>query len=162
MAQYFANLVRVTDPFDGSKEIWKVTQVVAVGNDIPANGDTLENNPNHVDGENWCANWFKGGMWKQTHKNGLRKQFAGHGMSYDFAKDKFLNAQNYASWTLDENDEYQAPVTYPTITTYSAAGVDISYSIFWDDDNLMWKALDRSSPNNLFSWNTETLSWDQE
>jgi len=162
MAQYFANLNKVKDPFDNKKEIWQVVQVVAVGNDIAANGGTLEDNPNHVDGENWCVNWFKGGAWKQTHKNGLRKQLASPGMSYDYAKDKFIAPQNFASWSLDENDAWQAPVTYPTITTYTAAGVDLLYSIFWDEDNQKWKSLDGSSPNNIFSWNTDTLSWDQE
>ena len=44
----------------------KVLRVIVVGNDIAANGGTLEDNDMHVDGETWCINFFKGGIWKQT------------------------------------------------------------------------------------------------
>ena len=71
----------------------------------------------HVDGETWCLIFFKGGSWKQTsYNNNFRKQYAGIGMIYDSAKDKFLSPQPHASWSLDDNDDWQAPIAYPSIT----------------------------------------------
>ena len=65
----------------------------------------------HVDGENWCINFFKGGIWKQTsYNNNFRKQYCGKGYVYDPVKDKFLCPQPYASWSLDANDDWQAPI----------------------------------------------------
>ena len=72
----------------------------------------------HVDGETWCVNFFKGGTWKQTSYNhNFRKQYAGKGSTFDAAKNKFISPQPFASWSLDGNDDWQAPVTYPTDTT---------------------------------------------
>ena len=114
---HFAELKSVTDPSGFTSDSHQVVQrVVVVGNDIPANGTTLENNDMHVDGETWCSNFFKGGSWKQTSYNhNFRKAYAGIGMVYDPVKDKFLAKQPYASWSLDSNDDWQAPITYPTI-----------------------------------------------
>ena len=67
----------------------------------------------HIDGETWCTN-FWGGTWKQTSYNhNFRKQFAGRGFTYDYAKDKFIRPQPHLSWSLDENDDWQAPIEYP-------------------------------------------------
>ena len=61
-----------------------VLQVIVVGDDIPANGATLADNDLHIDGEKWCQNFFKGGVWKQTFNDGkFRKQKAGVGFKYD-------------------------------------------------------------------------------
>ncbi len=55
-----------------------------------------------------------GVKWIQTSYTGsFRKQFAGEGDTYDQAKDKFIKAQPFASWVLDENDNWVAPVPYP-------------------------------------------------
>ena len=92
----------------------KVLRVVVVGNDCVPSDE-------HVDGETWCINFFKSGIWKQTsYNNNFRKQYAGIGYTYDAAKNKFISPQPYASWALDANDDWQAPVTYPTITTYGS------------------------------------------
>ena len=112
-----------------------VTRVVVIGNDIPANGGTLEDNDMHIDGEKFCIKLFKGGVWKQTSYNSnFRKQYAGIGYTYDAAKNKFIAPQPYASWALDANDDWQAPVTYPTDIT--------DKSISWDEENLRWTARD--------------------
>ena len=95
-----------------------VTRVVVVGNDVTTAAGPLGSNDMHVDGETWCVNFFKGGTWKQTSYNhSFRKQYAGKGFTYDAAKDKFISPQPFASWALDGNDDWQAPVTYPTDTT---------------------------------------------
>ena len=67
----------------------------------------------HADGETWCTN-FWGGTWKQTsYNNNFRKVYAGIGMTYDAVKDKFIKPQPHASWALDGEDDWQAPIAKP-------------------------------------------------
>jgi hypothetical protein len=56
------------------------------------------------------------GTWIQTSYNGtIRKNYAGVGYTYDFARDAFYAPQPYPSWTLDEDTcQWEAPVAYPT------------------------------------------------
>lgn len=132
-----------------------VQRVVVVGNDVTTANGPLGENDKHVDGESWCINFFKGGIWKQTSYNSsFRKQYAGIGYTYDFAKDKFIAPQPFPSWSLDSNDDWQAPVAYPTVTTY---GDNAPYSISWDEDNQQWKASDDQS--NEYVWDSESSSW---
>ena len=132
-----------------------VQRVVVVGNDVTTANGPLGENDKHVDGESWCINFFKGGTWKQTSYNSsFRKQYAGTGYTFDFAKDKFISPQPFPSWSLDSNDDWQAPVAYPTVTTY---GDNAPYSISWDEDNQQWKASDDQS--NEYVWDSESSSW---
>jgi len=109
----------------------------------------------HVDGETWCVNFFKGGTWKQTSYNGnFRKQYAGIGYTYDSAKDKFITPQPFSSWLLDGNDDWEAPVTHPTITTYGDPAQ--RYNIQWDEAGQKWTAKDQGI------WNESTQSFDTE
>jgi hypothetical protein len=60
-----------------------------------------------------------GNRWVQTsYNNNFRKQYAGIGYTFDSVKNKFISPQPFASWSLDANDDWQAPVAYPTVTTY--------------------------------------------
>ncbi len=53
-------------------------------------------------------------LWIQTSYNdNFRGKFAGAGDTYDVVKNKFIKPQPYASWTLDGNDTWQPPVSYP-------------------------------------------------
>ena len=129
-----------------------VTRVVVVGNDVETAAGPLGTNDMHVDGETWCINFFKGGNWKQTSYNhNFRKQYAGKGYTFDAAKDKFISPQPHASWALDGNDDWQAPVTYPTDTT--------DKRISWDEAGLKWTATDNSDPVNNFNWDASALAW---
>ena len=132
-----------------------VLRVVVMGNDIPANGGTLEDNDMHIDGEKFCIKLFKGGVWKQTSYNSnFRKQYAGIGSTYDSVKDKFISPQPHNSWALDANDDWQAPVTFPN----EKKGKIVS----WDEANQKWIAEDYSdgqTPANNFAWDASTLSW---
>ena len=150
---HFAELESKVDPTGHTSDTHQVVErVIVVGNDIAAGGGTLEDNDMHVDGETWCANFFQGGNWKQTsYNNNFRKKYAGIGDVYDSAKDKFLSPQPYASWSLDDNDDWQAPVTYPTDTT--------DKFISWDEPNLRWIAQDNSDPVNNFNWDASALAW---
>jgi len=130
-----------------------VLRVVVVGNDCVPSDE-------HVDGETWCINFFKGGTWKQTsYNNNFRKQYAGMGYTYDAAKNKFISPQPHDSWALDANDDWQAPVTYPTITTYGSNDPLDIYLISWDEDNLRWTATDHEDPINNFNWDASALAW---
>ena len=157
---HFAELKSKVDPTGFTSDTLQVVErVVVVGNDIPANGGILENNDMHVDGETWCSNFFKGGSWKQTsYNNNFRKQYAGVGMTYDSAKDKFLAQQPHASWSLDSNDDWQAPITYPTVTEEG----DVRYFIDWNetkyqaDNSTGWEATksnDESETPTKYNWN---------
>ena len=135
-----------------------VTRVVVVGNDIETAAGPLGNNDMHVDGETWCQNFFKGGTWKQTSYNhNFRKQYAGKGYTFDSAKDKFISPQPFHSWTLDENDDWQPPVTRPTVVEYGDPAK--LYIISWDEDNLQWIAKDQEDPVNNFNWDASALAW---
>ena len=129
-----------------------VTRVVVVGNDVETAAGPLGSNDMHVDGETWCINFFKTPNWKQTsYNNKFRKQYAGKGYTYDAAKDKFICPQPYESWSLDGNDDWQAPVTYPTDTT--------DKHIIWDEAGQQWTATDNSDPVNNFNWDASALAW---
>ena len=129
-----------------------VTRVVVVGNDITTAAGPLGENDMHVDGETWCINFFKGGTWKQTSYNhNFRKQYAGKGFIYDAAKDKFLYQQPFNSWALDGNDDWQAPVTYPTD--------DAGKVINWDEENQRWTATGLADPTTNFNWDASSLAW---
>ena len=129
-----------------------VKRVIVVGNDVETAAGPLGTNDMHVDGETWCVNFFKGGNWKQTSYNhNFRKQYAGKGYTFDSAKDKFISPQPYASWALDGNDDWQAPVTYPTDTTDKNIG--------WDEAGQKWTATDNSDPVNNFNWDASALAW---
>jgi len=124
----------------------KVLRVVVVGNDCVPSDE-------HIDGETWCIDFFKGGTWKQTsYNNNFRKQYAGIGFTYDAAKNKFISPQPYASWSLDSNDDWQAPVTYPTDTTDKI--------ISWDETGQKWSAKDHEEPQNSFNWDASALAWE--
>ena len=140
-----------------------VTRVVVVSNDIETAAGPLGENNMHIDGETWCVNFFKGGTWKQTSYNhNFRKQYAGIGMTYDSAKDKFINAQPYASWSLDSNDDWQAPIAYPTILDDGQDPIVWWYFINWNEDKYNadntkgWEATksnDEAETKTIYDWN---------
>lgn len=69
------------------------------------------------------------GEWRQTsyHRN-FRKQYAGPGYRYDADADVFIAPQPFASWSLDDNHDWQPPTPRP-----SEGGPWI-----WDEDTLSW------------------------
>jgi hypothetical protein len=110
-----------------------------------------------------AANYFgtytpfseNGVKWVQTsYNNNFRKQYAGIGYTFDSTKNKFISLQPFASWSLDSNDDWQAPVAYPTVTTY---GDNVEYRISWDESNLRW--IGRDDQNNTFAWSPNASSW---
>ena len=106
---HFAELKAMTDPTGFTSDSHQVVQrVVVVGNDVVPSDM-------HVDGETWCINFFKGGIWKQTsYNNNFRTRYAFIGGIYSQEHDAFLYPKNYPSWILDEDLNWKAPVDYPT------------------------------------------------
>ena len=160
---HFAELKTKVDPTGFTTDTHQVVErVVVVGNDIDTAAGPLGENDMHQDGETWCINFFKGGTWKQTsYNNNFRKQYAGTGFVYDSTKDKFLNQQPFASWSLDDNDDWKAPITYPTVTEEG----DITYYIYWNetayqaDNSTGWettKSNDTSENPTIYKWNGTT------
>ena len=125
-----------------------VKRVIVISNDdVNANGGDQ-----HANAETFVANLVGDGTWKQTsYNNNFRKQYAGIGFVYNASKNKFLNPQPYASWSLDGSDDWQAPVTYP-------AGDQSAYRITWDEDNTRWVAVKRSDDSN-HRWDADNEEW---
>ena len=88
-----------------------VTQVIVIDNKDTADANGVEK---EYIGAAFCERLF-GGTWKQTSYNGnIRKNYAGIGYTYRSDIDAFTAPQPYASWTLDANAQWQAPVAMPT------------------------------------------------
>ena len=105
-----------------------VTEVIA-GKDEGEDG---------IDWEVWYGD-FRGQVCKRTsyntrgnvHTNGgtpFRKNYAGIGYTYRSDIDAFTAPQPYASWTLNEDAQWQAPTAMPTD--------DKMYS--WDEATTSW------------------------
>jgi len=92
----------------------EVLRVIVVSNDdVNANGGDQ-----HADAETFVTTIVPhstGGVaWKQcSYNHNFRKQYAGKGYTYNPSKDKFIADKPYPSWTLDSNDDWQAPVNKP-------------------------------------------------
>ena len=83
-----------------------------------------------ADGPAWCYRTFGGLKWVQTsYNNTIRKQYAGIGMTYDEAKDKFISQQPFPSWELDSNDDWQPPTPMP----------DDDKIYTWNESALSWE-----------------------
>ncbi len=108
-----------------------VTQVLVVSDQDAGNG------------QDFLANTLGlGGTWIQTsyntaggvHKDGgtpLRKNYAGIGYTYDSGRDAFIPPKPFNSWLLDEA-------------------------------TCLWNApIARPEGDGIYTWNEETLSWDE-
>ena len=161
---HFAELKSKVDPTGFTSDTHQVVErVVVVGNDVTTAAGPLGENDMHVDGETWCINFFKSGIWKQTsYNNNFRKQYAGIGYVYNSTKNKFLSPQPHASWSLDSSDDWQAPTTYPSVVNDGQDPVVWVYIISWNDtkyqaDNTKgWEATksnDTAETPTVYDWN---------
>ena len=147
----------------------KVLNVIVVGNQNILDKD---GNESEAVGKSWCEKfWFRrtgdvGFDWKQTsYNNNFRKQYAGLGFTYDATKDKFILPKPFTSWSLNSNDDWIAPITYPNVNEISSNPVSLS----WDEDNQRWTAKDEGVWNNStnsydtepqdFNWDASALAW---
>jgi len=101
-----------------------VTNVIVVHN----NELLVDGVENEIKGREFCYNLL-GGEWIQTsYSNSIRKQYAGIGYTYDVVKDQFVQPQPFASWSLDSNNDWQAPTAKP------------EGNFYWDESTLSWLA----------------------
>ena len=101
-----------------------VTNVIVVhNNELLVDGVETESK-----GVQFCQNLL-GGEWVQTsYNNNFRKQYASTGYSYDSVRDEFVIPQTYPSWSLDVNNDWQAPTPKP------------EGNYMWDEETLAWVA----------------------
>ncbi len=139
----------------------EVLRVVVISNDdVDSHGGELSS-----DAETFVASIVPhsedGTAWKQTSYNSnFRKQYAGIGLIYDASKDKFISPQPYPSWSVDSNDDWEAPVTYPTITEIDS---NIVYTS-WDEDNQKWLGATYSGDpivTTNYEWDATNLQWNE-
>ena len=78
--------------------------------------------------EDWYGNFRGQRCIRTSYNNRIRKQYAGIGFTYNETADVFISPQPFASWSLDENYDWQAPIDYP------ADGKLYS----WDEANQVW------------------------
>ena len=105
-----------------------VTQVIVIDNKDTADANGVEK---EYIGAAFCERLF-GGEWKQTSYNGrIRKHYAGVGYTYNADIDAFVPPQQYASWTLDADANWQPPVAMPTGEQRYA----------WNESTLSWEVV---------------------
>lgn len=112
-----------------------VKRVIVVSNDDCNGGDFPGS---EASGAAFCHNLL-GGTWKQTSYNSnFRKRYAGKGFKYDADLDMFITPQPYASWTLNSEGDWEAPVAKP----------DDGNEYIWNEDAYQadntagWEAMD--------------------
>jgi hypothetical protein len=133
-----------------------VEGVVVIGNDVPTSNGPLGENDMHIDGETYCQNLFKGGIWKQTSYNKkFRANYAGKGFVYDSQNNVFYDQQPYPSWTLNNTTwSWEAPVPYP-----ESRQVDENTFLVdkqWNEAEQRWVA---KNNDIYYYWNPSTSSW---
>jgi len=100
-----------------------VIRVEVINNAVLLDGDGVEQEQLGID---FLTSLYGAGNYKQTSYNKkIRKNYAGVGYTYDAVKDKFIKSKPFASWSLDENDDWKAPITYP----------DDDKDYYWNEDN---------------------------
>ena len=106
-----------------------VTDILVVNNEVILKADGTES---ELKGKQFLNATFGQAKWVQTSYNGnFRKKYAGIGDTYDSTKDKFIAPQPFDSWTLNSNDDWEAPTAYPTD----------GENYYWDEDTLSWVLL---------------------
>ena len=82
-------------------------------------------------GSNLLAS-LHGGEWVRFAKDGsIRRNRPNTGWTYDRENDAFIAPQPYASWTLNADYQWEAPVAHPTDGN----------AYFWDEDAGDWVAV---------------------
>ena len=106
-----------------------VTQVIVVSNADTADANGVEKE--HI-GAAFCERLL-GGTWKQTSYNGnIRKNYAGIGYTYHEDIDAFVPPQPFASWSLNDKAQWEAPTPMPQDGNM--------YS--WDEATMSWAQAD--------------------
>lgn len=113
----------------------QIVDSVVVNNYVLVDGEGKEIEQNGI---NFLKSMFgENTKWVQTSYNSnFRKQYAGVGFTYDEQNDVFIAPKPYASWLLDENFDWQAPIEKPDHTE--------SQQCVWNEELLEWQIIDLS------------------
>ncbi len=139
----------------------EVLQVVVISNeDVNDHGGDLS-----VEAENFVKTIVPfnptGVAWKQTsYNNSFRKQYAGIGFTYNSTKDKFISIQPFPSWSLDSNDDWEAPVTYPNVSEVDSNLI----MIFWNESEQKWLGetnIGDPIGTKHYEWDAINLQWNE-
>lgn len=111
----------------------EVLQVISIDNAVVGEPELVFPQTEPL-GQSYIVNTLRLGgslnSWKQTsYNNNFRKQYAGIGYKYDRVNDVFICPQPYASWTLDENFDWQPPIPKP----------DNENIYLWNEDEQEWE-----------------------
>ena len=101
----------------------KIIRVAVVHDDVA---------PTEQAGVDFLNNLYKtNDIWKQTFKDGTRKNRAGKDFSYDESRDAFIPPKPFNSWILDETTcRWKAPVAKPD----SESGAEYD----WNESTKSW------------------------
>lgn len=84
-------------------------------------------------GKEYIASLGIEGEWLQTCTNStFRSNYAYIGGTYDEALDAFIEPKPFDSWALDSQNQWAAPVQYPSDGDVYA----------WDEEQINWKRVD--------------------
>ena len=101
-----------------------VETVIVVSNDDCGGGVFPES---ESVGQAFIASLGLDGQWLQTSYNSnFRKQYAGIDYTFDVDKDQFVTLKPFASWTLDANNDWQAPTPKP------------EGDFYWNEETVSW------------------------
>ena len=104
-----------------------VLRVLVVENNKLYDDNGVEIEPN---GRNFLKSIFgENTNWVQTsYNNQFRKHYAGIGYTYDLNSDVFIRPKPYPSWNLNENHDWQAPISKPDDNNFYT----------WNEYTLSW------------------------
>lgn len=107
-------------------ELGFVTEVIVVSNDDCNNLSFPESEPI---GQSFIASLGIEGEWRQTSYNkNFRGIYAGIGTEYVPQIDRFIDAKPFASWVLNSDYSWEAPIQKPL--------PDGTWT--WDESNQQW------------------------
>jgi len=119
-------------------------------NVVQCDDDATEASMDSLLGPTHKETWFDGSQ---------RQRYAQIDGTYDPVKDVFIDYKMFSSWSLDSNNEWQAPVSYPSSTSWGDTDV---YPIRWDEDNQRWigsSRQDESGNSVSLVWNVSGSNW---
>ena len=94
------------------------------------------------------------------------KAFRGNAPSINYIWDEenliFWPPKPYPSYTKNLTTAlWNAPVSYPNITTYIENNVEKKYNIFWNEELSRWETATKDTLNQkIKKWNSNTLVWE--
>ena len=86
---------------------------------VVADADCLDGDGNESEavGIAFCEALWGVGTYKQTSYNhNMRKQYGFTGCTYDASADEFVTPQPFASWTLNGDNDWVAPLSEPSVS----------------------------------------------